>query len=50
MLAAQMSANPSSTHLNSELIMKLTAAIQPIEARPATVAPAAWRTDDAPAL
>src|SRR3954468_6579232 len=48
MLAAQMSANPSSTHLKSELIITLTAAIQPIETTPATIAPASakvlrWR-------
>jgi hypothetical protein len=40
MLAAQVNANKSSTHLKSELIMKLTAAIHPIETKPATMEPA----------
>lgn len=39
MLAAQVSANPNRTHLKSELIMKLTAAIQPIDVTPAITAP-----------
>ena len=41
MLAAQTSAMASSTHLKSEWIMKLTAAIHPIESPPAIPAPAA---------
>ncbi|APO56870.1 hypothetical protein LUI11_33380 [Bradyrhizobium diazoefficiens] len=35
MLAAQTSAMPSRTHLKSEWIKKLTAAISPIESAPA---------------
>src|SRR6266567_4047799 len=39
MLAAHTSARPSNIHLKSDLIAKLTAAINPIEARPPTNAP-----------
>ena len=39
MLAAQTSAMPNRTHLKSEAMMKLTTAIQPIEAAPPIWAP-----------
>ncbi len=41
MLTPQTRAMPSRTHLKSEWIMKLTAAINPIESPPATPAPTA---------
>jgi hypothetical protein len=40
MLPAHVSAMASKTHLKSELIVKFTTAIQPIEAQPPIMVPA----------